>query len=100
MNPKVKELIERVRLTPEKKDAIRLEWYGNKGSGEVRLYSDLIDMAAQAQLNKVLNDKDVDEGLKLLQKVRQGMTIEAIIIEKRKRPDMVISAFICLRAAD
>ncbi len=40
---------------------------------------------------QILSHPDLAEGLELLEKVRQGTTIEAIITKKRKRPDLVFT---------
>lgn len=41
-------------LNPDEIEAVRAKWYGNDEDGESRLYVNLIDMSAKAQLKKVV----------------------------------------------
>ena len=42
-------------------------------------------------VDQILSIPELAEGLELLERVRKGMTIEAIITAQRKRPNLIIS---------
>ena len=56
MKPEIEAFLKRVRLTPEERENIRQEW---SDSPLPHKFENLIELSAQAQLNKVLNDPDL-----------------------------------------
>ena len=91
-----KELMNRVRLTDEEMEAIEHKFMRDCSSSDAVALSRghwdvILPVMLEAQLAKVLNDPDLLKGLELLEKVRRGTTIEAIITKKRKRPDLIIT---------
>ena len=92
MDKRIEALVERLKLTSREIDEV----YRTKAKPTCINKDGHYDweyerVFCEAQLCKICSDPDLVEGLELLEKVRQGTTIEAIITKKRKRPNLILT---------